>query len=241
MYKGQLKDSHVLVRMYRLLESTLYFTSDFHLCVSKSMKLWLHSHFHIKAHVIYDKPPVIFDKDKFNVLDKHNLLMKLKFQESELFYSSPETDMNEESSIQTKRLLEGDAEVIRHDRTTKVRVRNHRRESFCYRNDRSTAMIITSTSWTPDEDISILFNAIKDMDEHMSSDVKALVVITGKGPQLSMFLPVIEELNKQLNHCVIRTVWLEPEEYPLLMSCADIGVCLHTSSSGLDLPMKVGQ
>lgn len=57
------------------------------------------------------------------------------------------------------------------------------------------------------------------------------------GPQKQHFLELIERVELQKVH--IRTLWLEPGDYPKLLGACDLGICLHTSTSGLDLPMKV--
>lgn len=62
-------------------------------------------------------------------------------------------------------------------------------------------------------------------------------MITGKGHLKEYYCNEIAARNWQ--HVTVITPWLEFEDYPKILASADLGVCLHTSSSGLDLPMKV--
>ena len=57
-----------------------------------------------------------------------------------------------------------------------------------------------------------------------------LCVITGKGPMKEYYMSRIEKA--QLQNVLVLTPWLEAEDYPLLLGSADIGVSLHTSTSG---------
>lgn len=66
---------------------------------------------------------------------------------------------------------------------------------------------------------------------------KLICIITGKGPLKRYYTNKINAL--QWKNVSVITPWLTDEQYPLVVASADLGVCLHTSSSGLDLPMKV--
>ncbi|KAI9261109.1 glycosyl transferases group 1-domain-containing protein [Sporodiniella umbellata] len=99
-------------------------------------------------------------------------------------------------------------------------------------------LIVSSTSWTEDEDFSILLEAIRFYEESARpTDPNLLFVITGNGPQKAYYLEKIEKMTLVKTRVI--TAWLEANDYPLLLGSADLGISLHTSSSGLDLPMKV--
>jgi beta-1,4-mannosyltransferase len=122
------------------------------------------------------------------------------------------------------------------------------------------ALIVSSTSWTPDEDISLLLQALEIVEAQIerqsytsssaSSDhhhhdekqqLRIVCVITGKGPLKERYEQEIQTLraNKLMKHVAVTTLWIEPRDYPAYLACADLGVSLHTSTSKLDLPIKI--
>lgn len=101
-------------------------------------------------------------------------------------------------------------------------------------------LLVSSTSWTPDEDFGMFLEALVGYDDQARSSKgygRLAVVITGKGPDRAKFEKTLSEL--QLEYVKIVLAWLPLELYPKLLGSADLGVSLHASSSGLDLPMKV--
>jgi len=104
-------------------------------------------------------------------------------------------------------------------------------------------LIISSTSWTPDEDFDLLLeslietetNLLKNFDQAQIKNV--LFVITGKGPNRDSFMRKIEQT--ELKIFTVKSIWLESDDYPKILGSADLGISLHYSSSGFDLPMKV--
>ena len=63
------------------------------------------------------------------------------------------------------------------------------------------------------------------------------MIITGSGPLKDLYMDQVSKLD--LEYVLIKTCWLRIEDYPSLLGSADLGISLHTSSSGLDLPMKI--
>ncbi|ELP89140.1 chitobiosyldiphosphodolichol beta-mannosyltransferase, putative [Entamoeba invadens IP1] len=111
-----------------------------------------------------------------------------------------------------------------------------------FRNKTEKVIIgVSSTSWTPDEDFSVLFDALlkyEKIEEKLNEKVpKLLIFITGRGPLKEFYEKKIAEENMQ-RVCVV-PIWLTHEDYPKVLSSCDFGISLHQSSSQLDLPMKV--
>jgi beta-1,4-mannosyltransferase len=108
------------------------------------------------------------------------------------------------------------------------------------------AIIVSATSWTADEDFALLLEAVQQCDAMIHSREHAspgrpfphlLFLITGQGPWRAHYETQMARLALHKIH--LRTLWLAAEDYPLLLGAADLGLCLHRSSSGLDLPMKL--
>ena len=201
-----------IVKFAKVIESFFGRKSDLNFCVTEAMKQDLVDTWNIEATVLYDRAP-----DKFQPIisaeKKHELFQRLATLYPE--FRSSDSD----STAFTTLMPNGDVKM---------------------KEDRP-GLLVSSTSWTPDEDFQILLDALINYETKAAEDdvkyPKIVCVITGKGPQKALYKEKIAELRWKFVKIV--TPWLENEDYPLILSAADLGVCLHFSSSGLDLPMKV--
>jgi beta-1,4-mannosyltransferase len=106
--------------------------------------------------------------------------------------------------------------------------------------------IVCPTSWTEDEDFDLIIDAVPRLEERIRGWEAAspgrrfpdlVVLVTGDGARRAEFERRFAGLPAR--RIQLRTRWLEPEDYPRVVGSADLGLCLHRSSSGLDIPMKV--
>jgi beta-1,4-mannosyltransferase len=106
--------------------------------------------------------------------------------------------------------------------------------------------IVCPTSWTEDEDFDVVIDAVTQLEERIrgweagSSSRRfpeLLILVTGDGARRAEFERRFAGLPAR--RIQLRARFLEPEDYPRVVGSADLGLCLHRSSSGLDIPMKV--
>jgi glycosyltransferase involved in cell wall biosynthesis len=107
------------------------------------------------------------------------------------------------------------------------------------------ACLVCPTSWSDDEDLSLLLDALVHLDRRIREDTAVtnlefpnlLVLITGRGPLRECFEARIAGLS--LRHMQICTTWISARDYPRMLAASDIGLCFHRSASGVDLPIKL--
>ena len=204
-----LTDDHLLVKFAKFVETFVGSKAHSNFCVSKAMKEDLQVKWKIKAEVLYDRPPDEFHT--ISLLEKHLFFLELS-EQYDAFKSEKEN-----STIFT-------------EYTSNEVQLSPKRPGF----------IVSSTSWTEDEDFSILLNALQEYENAIGESCNLpdlICVITGKGPLKEFYMAIIKL--KNWKHVTVVTPWLESQDYPRMIASADLGICLHTSSSGLDLPMKV--
>ncbi|XP_034567294.1 chitobiosyldiphosphodolichol beta-mannosyltransferase [Notolabrus celidotus] len=220
---------HPLVRVAKWYEHFLGPMADHNLCVTNAMKDDLQKNWGIKATTLYDRPASIFRETPLKL--QHELFMRLADT-----YPQFQSERSEEVDQldQVDRVDQMD-QVER----TVFSVRDLTDDTVTLGAERP-ALLLSSTSWTEDEDFSVLLKALEQYEGFIKGGASLpplVCVITGKGPQKEHYMKLIDSLS--LDHVKICTPWLEAEDYPVLLGSADLGVCLHMSSSGLDLPMKV--
>ncbi|KAK1282641.1 hypothetical protein QJS10_CPB22g00204 [Acorus calamus] len=244
--------SHPVVKIYHWFEFFFGRMADGALCVTKAMKHELDQNWGIKATVLYDQPPEFFHPTTLE--EKHELFCRLQ---KDLGHSHGIVDY---ISLGMQGLNDSGASKGNESDSKDTLFSTKVDHEICLKPNRP-ALVVSSTSWTSDEDFGMLLEAAILYDRHAAAAIKdddlievemlwkhisngkqylyprLLFIITGKGPEREKYENQIKKL--QLKRVAFRTMWLSAEDYPLLLGSADLGVCLHTSSSGLDLPMKV--
>ncbi|KAI9286583.1 hypothetical protein BC943DRAFT_320994 [Umbelopsis sp. AD052] len=211
---------HKVVQFAKWYEQKFGHKAYAHLTVTDKMKAELAS-WGVKGKLITfrDRPPTHFSR--LTIERQHDLLTRLKLEDVIRSQS-----LNADEFIGS---MPAQSTLITQKEDGNLR----------YREDR-IQLIVSSTSWTEDEDFQILLDAVLQYEANaldQPSYPRLLFVITGKGPLKSYYEEKISKLS--LKRTRIITAWLEAVDYPLFLGTADLGVSLHKSTSGMDLPMKV--
>jgi beta-1,4-mannosyltransferase len=110
----------------------------------------------------------------------------------------------------------------------------------------AVGFVVCPTSWTEDEDFDLVIDAVGRLEARIRGWESGapgrrfpdlVILVTGDGARRAQFERRFAGLPAR--RVQLRTRWLEPEDYPKIVGSADLGLCLHRSSSGLDIPIKI--
>ena len=214
----------------RWYEQTFAPFADGHLTVTKALQNFLKNELKIEnenCSVVHDCPPSIFRLR--TLAEQHRIL---EGAHSQLMKALTDNKVDWPEVKQSPSLEETKSTLL----TEPV---PRRPGKFQPRSQRP-AFLISSTSWTADEDMDILIDALQLIDKNIQSTrspLRIICAITGKGPLKQHYEDIIAQ--KTWKSVVVTTMWMEPEDYPTFLATADVGISLHTSTSGLDLPIKI--
>ncbi|KAI0252675.1 beta-1,4-mannosyltransferase [Lactifluus subvellereus] len=218
-----LGSNHIFVKLAKMFEAKFGRSAYAHLFVTRAMHNFLVKEWDLQGlkAVLHDRPPAHFHPA--NVFETHELFLRISPTLPTTFlpaYDPP-------ASTPLTQVTPDGLPNLRPDRP---------------------AVLISSTSWTEDEDFSILLDALSIYEHHAREArgtlPRILMFVTGKGPLREAYMRkarVLQDGDGGDGWQWVRIIstWLEPRDYPLLLGSADLGISLHSSSSALDLPMKV--
>uniref|UniRef100_A0A7N0TEB8 Glycosyltransferase subfamily 4-like N-terminal domain-containing protein n=1 Tax=Kalanchoe fedtschenkoi TaxID=63787 RepID=A0A7N0TEB8_KALFE len=210
------------VAIYRWFEKHYGREADGALCVTKAMQHELAQNWGIRATVLYDQPPEFFHPT--SLIEKHKLFCRLHDDLSHppAIKDCVTTGVQKEANNSLMETL------FTYQSDTDIFLKTNR-----------PALIVSSTSWTPDEDFGILLEAAVMYDRRVSAILgeddstadsslwkeiadgrqylypRLLFVITGKGPDKARYEEKMRKL--RLKRVAFRTLWLTAEDYPLLL------------------------
>ncbi|GBE78651.1 Chitobiosyldiphosphodolichol beta-mannosyltransferase [Sparassis crispa] len=257
----KLGERHVFVKIAKWFERYFGRSAYAHLFVTHAMREFLVKEWDLKGHkaVLHDRPPAHFHRA--SPAEIHELFLRLAPALSTPSltsflppfsppYSTPFTATPTSSTLTS--IPQSPTPDLSELSDTDFALGGAAAPTL--RADRP-ALLVSSTSWTPDEDFRMLLAALEMYERRARARSheqarerrlpKVLMVVTGKGPLRAKYMRRIEKMQRgdaaqepwRFVRCI--SMWLEAEDYPRLLGSADLGISLHSSSSALDLPMKI--
>lgn len=97
-------------------------------------------------------------------------------------------------------------------------------------------LLLSNSSFSIDDDYESLLQALQMYDERLKTR-KLVLVMSGQGPCKQNWQRRFERTH--FNNINVIFKWFEAKDYPLIVASADYGICMHNSTSGVDLPIKI--